>query len=259
MIAHDTAVHTFYKIENRSAFFSDLKNLAELSREEVNSGQALYVHPSLENGGWTKPYGETLKGLILKWAGTRNLFKITFSSSPEPATWFFGGFLISNGKTQPLEIPRINTTGTQLFVNASSTVNFLNGFTSPAAPAGQNEFNRLLVDSSFPQVREAQALKAAHFTAVKIENPRLGNPDTLDCASCHVAQAVRDWTEEKNPNLKNDQSERFTSPGFNLNRVTSEKINTENTRAFGYFLNQATVSQRAINDTALIAEQLTKQ
>ncbi len=256
ILAHDTAVHTFYRIDDDQAYLGDLKELAQLSRGQVAPGQPLEVHPSLKNGGWNQPYGIALKNLILKWAGEQNLFKITFSSSPRPATWFFGGFNVQMGRTLPLEIPRIHSSGTQLFANASSTVDFLTGITSPGAPSGQDAFNRLLMDSSYPQVKEPQALKEAHLTAVRIANPRLGNPDTLDCASCHASQAVQDWTEDKSPGLREDMQDRFTSPGFNLNRVAHEKINTENTRAFGYFLNHATVSQRAINDTAFLAERL---
>ena len=252
--ALDTAVHTFYQVDDLPGFTAELRSLAKLSRTEVMPGQALGVHPTLSAQGWNRPYGRALKSLILKWCGEKSLFKITFAASPQLARWFFGGSLIQAGQLLALEIPRINTTGTQLFVNSSSSINFLAGIMSPAAPSGQDEFNRLLADSSLSAVKEPQALKASHLTAVRLENPRLGNPQTLDCASCHMAQMVHDWTEDQQPLLTDEQNGQFVSAQYNLKRMSADKINTENVRAFGFFLSNPSISQRAINDTAFTAE-----
>ena len=253
--AVDCAVHTFYRVDNQKLFLADLKKLAQLSRPDVNVSQALQVHPTLQAHGWNSQYALGLKNLILTWAGENNLFKVTFTQAPELAHWSFGGFLVEGMRAFPLEIPRIHTTENQLFVNSSSSLDFLAGLMGGNAPTGQDEFNRLLEDSSPTQVKTPSALEAAHFTAVKLENPRLGNPQTLDCASCHMAQMVKDWSEDKQPMLVQTSEGRFTSTGYNLNRVSADKINTENMRAFGYFLNKPTITQRAINDTAYTAEQ----
>ena len=172
--ALDAAVHTFYQIDDMPAFTAELRALAKLSRAEVMPDEALSVHPTLAAHGWNHPYGRALRTLVLKWCGEKNLFKITFTASPQLARWFFGGSLIQNGHILPLEIPRINTTGTQLFVNSSSSINFLAGIMSPAAPAGQDEFNRLLADSSLPAVKDPKALQASHLTAIRLENPSRG-------------------------------------------------------------------------------------
>jgi hypothetical protein len=256
VLALDAAVHTFYQLSDSKAFLADLRKVADLSRPEVHQGLALGVHPSLAQRGWSGNYGQAFKKLLFKYVGEKNLFKITFATTKQlNFRWDFGGFLINRGTLSPLAIPRTTTNKIQMYVNGSFPQNEFNGGIAPA-PKEQDIYNRLLSDSSKAQAKEPANLEISHLVARRLENPNLGNAATVDCASCHTAQMVRYWTEAERDSLKGASEDRFSSSFFNLANNSYDRANTGNVRAFGFFAGYPAISQRAINEAALVAEKL---
>jgi hypothetical protein len=196
-----------------------------------------------------------LKALLMKYVGEKNLFKITFAATTRiNFRWDFGGSLVQDGRLVTLGIPRVDR-AFQMYVNGSfPQVNFSGGF--GPAPKGQDEFNRLISDSSKAQVKEPANLEGAHLTARRLENPTLESAQTVDCASCHTAQMVRYWTEAERTSLKNANEGRYTSQRFNLANQSLDRSNTGNVRSFGFFSDAAAISQRTINESALVTDKL---
>ena len=255
-VAFDTAVHSFYQVSDTNGFISDLAETSALAQSNLQIDAPLTVHPTLMKKGFKSDYAQSLQHLISKWCGESNLFKLTFMvASGEHLHWTFGGFTYANGEIQTLQIPKINLTGVQTFSNSSpSAASFLGGI--DVIPDGQTELDAILKDSSNAMAVQSDSLEKAHFTAVTLENPRLTDVDQTDCASCHVAQMVRLWVEDRTPSLTSEFANVFTSSQYPLTNVSADKDRSDNLRAFGYFADQPAVSQRTINDSALIASRL---
>jgi hypothetical protein len=255
--ALDAAVHSFHQIPNTQAFLVDLKAINTFSRPYLNNQKPLSVHPALLAEGFKGKYGTALIAFIRKYAHQGNLFKYTFMAMSVPETeWDFGGWNVVNGQPLPLTIAKVNITGAQLFINQAFH-EFSGGF--GPAPKDQEAFNRLVNDSYKAQVLEPQNMLAAHSTALRLENPRLETPATVDCVSCHLAQTARTWIEDKDASLavRNVQN-KFTSRQFILTNTTTDKGRTDNVHSFSYFLDMATINQRAINETAFVLERLNR-
>ncbi len=252
----DVAAHTFYKLTPLEVpeFIKDLK--AVNADSTVSQTLPLGVHPTLLNEGWEGKYGKSLRALLLKWVGEKNLFKMTFMSMKSVhLNWAFGGFNITNGKATPLKIAKINTSHIQIFTNDTFPAFEFNGGMGPA-PSGQDEFNRLVSDSLKPRNNEVARLEKAHHRARIIENPHLENSDTVDCVSCHVAQPVRYVSESRESELKEASLSRYTNPRYNMKVTSSVRGQTDNVRAFGYLGKEPAINQRTINESAFVADKL---
>jgi hypothetical protein len=257
IVAYDTAVHAFYNLNDSAAFTAELKNLNTLARPDLSIQNPLGVHPTLATKGWNSAYGSGLKALILKWCGEQNLYKMTFmAATGEHLRWEFGGFNYLNGNVTPLTIPKINLAGIQKFINSSPSAGEFKGGID-MVPAGQNEFDNFISDSGNSSFTAPDKLGLAHFTAITLENPQLAITDQTDCASCHVAQMTKNWTEGHNPALISDTRNLFTSSTYNLASNNENKMRSDNLRSFGWFAGTPSISQRSINETAIVADRLT--
>ncbi len=248
--ARDAAAHSFYRLTR--AEFEDLK--AELQEvkgkyQVLTEGLPLGVHPGLAAQGLSRGYGAELRRIILKYTGGARLTRLTFVSREVPGTmWDFGGFEDS----RRMVIPRVGTR-LQSFVNMVP-----GGFRGGARPApeGDDTFNAILTQSTdFPSAGVAllrKELDAVH----RIENPRIHTSETVDCASCHAAQPARAWAERLFPGLRPGESEfRFRSR-LNLENRSASREDTRMIRAFGYDGSRPAISQRAIHESAAVAESL---
>lgn len=256
----DVAVHTFYKLTEQEVpvFMEELKALSTLSEDTVTSMMPLGVHPSLARDGMGGAYGQGLQKLLSKWVGEKNLTKMTFMNMKAVHLhWAFGGVNVANGRTTPLKIGKINTTGPQVFTNDAFPASYFNGGIGPA-PQGQDEFNRFVSDSEKSISNAPEKLEKAHLRARVIENPLLESSDTVDCVSCHVAQPLRYISEYKQPELKEAELSRFTSTRYNLKVTSPVRTQTDNIRSFGYLGKDVAVNQRAINESANVCDRLNK-
>jgi hypothetical protein len=257
VVAFDTAVHAFYNIGDVTNFMSELKSVNAEARQDLSIQDSLDVHPSLSRYGLNGNYGRALKALVLKWCGEQNLFKLTFmAATGEHLRWEFGGLNYNHGAISPLVIPKIDIAGVQKFINSSPSAGEFAGGGIDLKPNGQNEFDALVANSADAQATTPQKLELAHFTSVTLENPLLSITDNTDCASCHVAQMTKIWTEGRLPGAASETQNIYTNTKFNLSNAHPNKMRTDNLRSFGWFAGTPSVSQRTINDSAIVADRL---
>ena len=118
----------------------------------------------------------------------------------------------------------------------------------------EKNIERVVLLPLYPQYARSSTATAidAAKAAFKFENPKLHNPGTVDCVSCHVAQPARSFTMLQFPSLQLDQLSRefvYTS-SRNLLNQSPRQSQTNIVRAFGYFENSPFVAQRTINESA---------
>lgn len=253
----DAAVHTFYNLSSDD--FSIL--IAELEKLKTTKGsgildEVLSVNPLLKKFGLDSAYAKELFSILLSHVGSKRLSQATFMQlSGLGNVWIFGGFLISGSQIADLPIPRI-TGFTQTFQSASSTY-FLSSGASPA-PKGADTFNLLIRESrDITRADEPEVIESTMST-FRIENPNNHNPHTVDCVSCHIAQAARTFATRQYPWLfleGRGQQFKFQSK-FNLINLSPNQNNTMLLRSFGYSGVDPAISQRTINETAAVLEKL---
>lgn len=256
VLALDTALHTFYKMEKPDEFMKQLLALSQQTRVDVNATLPLSVHPTLLREGIDGAYGTELKSLILNNIGEKNLTKMTFMAmSAVHLHWDFGGFIINNGKPTALKIAKLGSTKLQRFINDDFPGTDFSGGISPA-PREQKAFNGLVTSSMASANRTPEKLIEAHGSAKRFENPHSETSETMDCVSCHVAQQVRYITEVNDTTLRQSMEGRYVNEAFNLQNKSPGRTRTDNVHAFGWLSDAPSVNQRTINETANVATKL---
>ena len=256
----DAAIHTFYNIPTNE--FNDLLNdLQKLKRENTFSSQGLPlgVHPGLNNDDKNVTFIKALEEVFLARIGFARVSRVTFMQlSGAGNIWNFGGFNVCGGKLVRLLIPRIMSQ-TQTFVNNPFPENtyFDHAYASPE-PKGNDTFNLIIHDSRLIAPSDEPNIKLAAVSMSRIENPKFHTSESVDCVSCHLAQPARTWTVRQFPWLHLQMNEFIYRSEFNLTNVSPSQENTTIIRGFGYFERQPAISQRAINESAEIADQLNK-
>jgi hypothetical protein len=101
-------------------------------------------------------------------------------------------------------------------------------------------------------------LKKILITSLQFENPKTHNPGTIDCVSCHIAQATHLWVEK---NFKTDLWSQELKPhqyqsSLNLKNNSINPSHTNRVRSFGYFEDEPIFSQRVINESAEVIKLL---
>ena len=257
----DVALHSFYELETDSfkALIQQLKVLKTMSSStDRTAQQALSIHPIIAQEGLDGFYYQNLIKIILSYVGQKNLSRITFMQLfANETVWFFGGLDISksDGTSKKINIPRINLT-LQQFINsappARASTSFL-GRIFPLPDQKEDNINILLSDSRLLDEKSEKEIVESVRSAHRIENPKLHNPGTLDCVSCHAAQPARIWAETNFSYFNyGDLSKTIYTPsptGQNLENISPLKNLTNIVRIFGYFDDQPIVTTRAINET----------
>ena len=248
----DASLHTFYPVskEELQQLTEDILKLkTEFSVADDNA--ALGVHPVIQQQGLGGEYYPRMMQLIYNYVGEQNLSRVTFMTLFMTGNvWEFGGFDIKNSELIPITIPRISST-TQKLVNNALPAEWFRGGLVPA-PDGAENLNFLLRDSSKLSLQNEQQIIDAAKAAFKFENPKLHNPGTVDCVSCHAAQPARSFTMLQFPSLQLDQLSRefvYTS-ARNISNQSPRQSQTNILRSFGYFENSPFVAQRTINESA---------
>lgn len=253
----DATIHLFFDLSE--ADWADVQaTVDELHALAAGAtrAKALDVHPVLKTQGLRSAYALKLKDLITRLCGAQTLTRVAFMRLVQAdVAWSFGAFNVSNGALVDDTIPRLDTLsvqGVQEFGNDA----FRNGDLQPAAPGDQ--LVTLLSESEL-RLTDARTLQKAITSALRIENPHLESPKTIDCGSCHVAsRALSNARVERNVDTSG-YAEQFTAaPRFNLSRVDAVGNDPRAMRAFGYFGSQSALSQRTINESAIIAAEMTR-
>ncbi len=283
----DTGLHTFHEFDDTSwaALIHDWKELTKLIDAGPIDGP-LDIHPGLKKVGYDSAEWSAFKDTVLRHCGRANLVRIAGMMLNGPLMWVFRTFDLkletqANGSlgftVSELEIPRLagrTPPVAQAFVMDMESLAQLEEFQARVAPAPQDDRDwvSFIADSlGFKVDRQQDLARPARLEddlknlagrALLFENPKLNNPGTLDCVSCHAAQTTRLWTEKNAPLLgfNWDWQNLFKTTRYessrNLTNLSVNPLQTNRLRAFGYFEDEPQISQRVINETAEVLDTL---
>ena len=253
LVASDEAVHLFYSLTRPEIVlflqsFIALREEAGVARSDGPPG----VHPALAREGVEGPFATALRARLLGQLGAGNLKRVTFMALGSLGQqWRFGGFDVEGATLRPMSIPLVAARD-QTFTNLD-----LNGATfdrAGIAPASSIEADfYLLLDPLRFEAASKQQRLTAYNSALRIENPRLYSPDTLDCATCHAAPGARTYAERTFGLSPSDAHDRYEPPAGSVG-VPAKARSTNELRAFGYFGLRPSVSQRTIHETTEVVE-----
>ncbi len=253
----DGAIHLFYELNG--ADFADVRaTLAELKAlaGSETDGKPLDVHPVMKRQGLGGAYATKLFALVLRLCGQQNLKRVAFMRLVQhDVAWRFGALNVENGQLVADPIPRLNSSleqGVQEFGNDD----FRSGELQPEAIG--DPFPVLLSESEF-RLTDQRTFDRAVTAALRIEHPARSNPKTMDCGSCHTAsRSLRNANKERPFDVSAHEDRFVANPRFNLTRVDAVGDDPRALRAFGYFEDKSAFSQRTINESAEVAEALSK-
>jgi hypothetical protein len=252
----DAAVHLLYTLSDED-FATAVDTLWQLKAlaHGATDGQPLDVHPVMRAGGLDGAYAGTLRDLVKALCGETNLTRVAFMSVASFGTaWRFGAFDVGAGGSMTAgEIPRLDGKTAQE-VQEFGTPEFRNGALLPSAP--NDDLDQLLADSTM-RLLDQRTLDKALDSALFVENPHASSPQTVDCASCHVASRARHHAEAFHGVDGSGRAGAFVAPArFDARRVDGAGDDPHALRSFGYFGRLSALSQRTINESAAIAEAL---
>ena len=268
--AGDAAVHAFYSL-TRDQFVAALGEV--VAARVASGGDAdlgpLAVHPILAREGADGAMATRLASIITRYAGATNCTRFTVMRSagifgaPLPAGsageqrfWNFSGFDVAGGVVTPLVIPTLPDGATNAHIQTAATVP-LWAELSPTTTAPDDL--HLLASLTQAQAAPAEAQRAAFDASLRIENPEAHSPNTIDCASCHVAEAAR-WlvgqmglglTAVGNPNSFGVPPSVPVEDAGTTTPVLSAD-DTLNLHAFSYRGTAPMINQRVVNETVAI-------
>lgn len=253
----DGTIHLFYELTD-AQFESAKQTVRELKRLAAGAteGKPLEVHPVMRAEGLAGPYATLLEAMVTRLCGEQNLTRVAFMRLVQTdVAWRFGAFNVTGGVLVADPIPRLNTI-TQQGVQEFGNTDFRSGQLQPAASG--DDLSVLLSESEL-RLTDTRTLDRAVTSALRIEHPVRTNPRTVDCGSCHVAsRALRNARQERTIDTSSHVDAYVGNSRFDLRRLDGAGDDPRAMRAFGYFGVQSAFSQRTINESAEVAEALSR-
>jgi hypothetical protein len=255
--AVDGAVHAFYSLSRSdlTQIVKDVMALRVANKKTTDLG-ALAPHPLMVSQGLDGAYAQGITKIVLAHAGTSNFIRFTaFVSKNLQTSWDFFGFDVSGTKATPMVIPTLPGSATR--------VNFFAGFAQPIAgglspQTTSKDDVSVLVNLDAANKASADARQAAFDAALRIENPNFNSPNTIDCASCHVAQQARVLMGEGKFKLSADgDANAFLAdkklPAKDFEQTTPiDRQPSFNVHMISYKGSALQINQRVINETAAL-------
>jgi hypothetical protein len=217
---------------------------------------------------------DEMRSLILRYAGEENLKRITFAALRVPTRWWRFGAAEKDlrGDWRRVDIPRLDSPSVDIFNVAAADgiglgpergMDAIFNVLPEEYPEADNIFALINKGYRFNDERDFSVFRRKLDAVARFRNPHRTNADNLDCASCHYADAARFYAENRFPVLGDaSPADTFENPApelFNLHNHTIAVNSARVVRAFGYHDAQPAVSQRTINESALVAHQMNRQ
>jgi hypothetical protein len=249
----DNAIHLLYDLSEPEFTAMATRWLAVRSTDPT---APLGVHPTIRTQGLAGAVATELRATIAAYAGAATLSQFTFLEGRGVA-WEFGGFKLAGGALQPIAIHGADATSQ--VTTSDETGQF--GITPPSPEAsgleplrGERVPDGSIGGGTVVLTADPAAIHTAMQLTLDVDNPaKQFNPDTLDCASCHVASRAR--SRATGLGATTDGLAAFTADGFDLELVLSTGLQSspQQQRAFGYNGDQAVWNQRTVNESAAVA------
>ncbi|MBN8616850.1 MAG: hypothetical protein J0L92_40075 [Deltaproteobacteria bacterium] len=245
----DAAVHLHYPITDveLDVMLETIASARESSG--VASDAAFGVHPALASEGVVGSFGAMLRTLVLDHAGLDRLDRITFTTrtASRAASWEWGRIDREGGSFVRVAMPASGTSATEL---QSLTGDGLRAYTTtPPSPTAGLLVGAFGMSDDLGSTPEAE--RAAILGRIQdVLHPARENPESVDCASCHVAMHADRAARAAWPGVT-PSSEPFTS---SLPLDTPTPTLRDRIRAFGYFDEEPQINTRVVNETAAVVE-----
>jgi hypothetical protein len=179
----------------------------------------------------------------------------TSATAPMPTSvdfWELASFEVAAGSATPRMIPTLPAATTTMSLEAAGAP----FQASPSPMTTSTDDLAPLDDYNQTMAADAAARQAAFDAALRIENPHDHSPDTIDCASCHLAAPARQLVGEPLGLTAAGDPAGFVPdasiPAADLMQTT-ELVGTDgvlNIHAFSYRQLAPMINQRVINETA---------
>jgi hypothetical protein len=261
----DAAVHAFHLL-SAAELSSYLEGVLAIDGQcPADPTGPLRVHPGMAAEGPGGPCQSAFQSLVLKHAGASNLQRMTYMAvRATTGNRYLGqGWLLAgadfDGADAHLVVVSLTSDKEQHFgnnVNDGKALDETSSFKGDFIPttSSTDALMAIIRDSSEAEKAPEADLLASLEQTYRIENPRLNNLDTVDCASCHVSTQARVWVEQHRGLSAASSPSRFTSSSFDLSLTSDTATRTNSLRGLGYFGSRPAISQRTVNDTAAAAE-----
>jgi hypothetical protein len=259
----DAAAHLFFRLDDAAAraVVASLVNLRDQS--PVPTTGRLRVHQALGRPD-SAPFAAALRDLVVLHCRAENLLTITTNTFAFD-NWAFSRFEFANGKLtrqvlQNMTAPEMSQAW--LRQGAQDDLADPSGTITPAPRAG---FEYLLARGNYVAgaPRDPDAARAAAAALVRIENPRASLTEEVDCVSCHLATQTRLFAARNGVDFAPSFE---VPPGYDtaLDLAPEVRGNLSATIAFGWHHTRTeqlapSISQRVVNESALIAEMLSRE
>lgn len=260
--AIDGGVHAFYSL-TREELTALVKGVIALRRAQNGDGQlgAIAVHPVVAKQGLLGAEAKGLGALVLQYAGKQNLTRFTVLKPGNLATrWDFSGFDVRGNGTERMVIPTLPDHGTSDSFFAGFAQDLAGGF-NPETTSRTDDM-QLLGNLEKARAASHDKQQAAFDAALRILNPNKHSPDTIDCASCHIAGPAIVLTGGKLGLSASGNANAFTRDtrwvgASDMKQTTPVNADTNrNFHAFSYRDEHPMIAVRVINETASIVAYL---
>jgi hypothetical protein len=260
----DGGIHVFYSL-TRAELLAAVEEVAALRVAQGGTADLgpLAVHPIVKAQGLTGAMARGLQAIVLKYAGMSRLERFTVLQATNlDADWNFSGFDVTHAggvaKTTPMIVPTLpaNTTSV-IFFGGFSQSDLFGSFT-PATKSADDM--HLLANQTDATAATPAARQAAYDAALRIENPNLHSPNTIDCASCHMAGPARVRVGEQifklsatgDANAFVPDAKYVSAADAKTTTPFDPKDNGVELHAFSYKNVAPMINQRVMNETAAV-------
>lgn len=253
----DFGIHVFYTVPRAKlgTLSTELRALAAIQAEPTTS--PLKVNPALSREATDGPYHTKLRSILSTYASGSEITRVTVMGQSQIAAalrWIFHGMERESTKEDfhEISIPAAGSTSIDVLLLGKADYQLT---PSANAPTGMSPaLTKATFASASPTERDA-ALTAL----VAAENPTVGSPATVQCATCHLSTVLVPQRSEEQGLDPAKIAGRFTAP-YDL-QVTTPEARTDDglLRGFGWRNKSAGISVRVVNETALVLSDWERQ
>ena len=258
--AVDGAVHVFYSLTRPELTAAVNEVIAAREANDSTSSDLgpLAVHPLVVKQGLGGSMSTALNAIVLKYASSANIVRMTeFLAGNLDTAWSFSGIDVVSGEATQMDIATLPRGATnESFALGFGALLSVASFT-PSTTAKDDM--QILVNSTAAAAATPAAQKAAFEATLRIQNPTFDSPNTMDCASCHTAEAAQVVVGQGKLGFSpiGDPNAFVADPAFvsaaDMKRTTPITATSAfNLHAFSYSGESAMISQRVVNETAAL-------
>ncbi len=271
MTTENAALHTSYRLTDEEwpkaiAAFATIRAASERISGRTTTGLPLAVHPGFAKGGvsgefmrvvqrqlspWVAQSRLTILAVALPSDGAKKLLFKRFAVWPLPAKRRLLPLWISY--SPELEIRY----GNSVMPSRSSTLAFREMGPSVLKPNRHGDDLRELLRDSEALKGDRKALTRLSQIEQRVVNPTVHGSVSVDCLSCHATGATAKWFSENFPDADRVDPNPFRPEGkYDLRNTTAQTRTLVRFRAFGYEGTDPQILDRAIFESAKVADAL---